>query len=94
MQTKHRRDQRRLIRTALGAGDRAGHEYYRSTGAMLTKRRIRWPMGRWGRWVSKNFALSEPRARLYRRVREMDGARPKPPLRRAVVPAGSARSRP
>lgn len=59
-----------LIQTKLAEGDRAGLEQYREAGEMLLEAREQVTAGRWGVWLSKNFALSRTTAFRYMKLAE------------------------
>jgi hypothetical protein len=57
-----------LIKDELEAGDHAGLEHYRRAGQMLVEAKDQMPWGNWGKWLSKNFALSDRTALRYMRL--------------------------
>ena len=57
-----------LIKDELESGDRAGLEHYRKAGEMLIEAKEQMPYGNWGRWLSKNFTLSQTTAKRYMRL--------------------------
>lgn len=56
-----------LIQTELEEGDQAGHEHYRRAGELLIEAKDQLEHGAFGKWLSKNFALSHSQANLYMR---------------------------
>jgi hypothetical protein len=54
-----------LIQRELQLGDSAGREHYRNAGDMLIESKGQVAYGGWGRWLSKNFELSQSTARRY-----------------------------
>lgn len=54
-----------LIQSELQMGNEAGHEHYRQAGEMLIEAKEQVPYGGWGRWLSKNFDLSQQTASRY-----------------------------
>lgn len=56
-----------LIQTELQRGNSAGQEHYRHAGEMLIEAKDQVGYGGWGRWLSKNFDLSQQHARVYMR---------------------------
>lgn len=56
-----------LIQHELIEGDEAGLQHYRRAGEMLMEAREQVPHGSWGRWLSKNFELSQNTALRYMR---------------------------
>lgn len=54
-----------LIQSELHAGNRAGAEHFRKAGEMLIEAKEQIARGGWGRWLTKNFALSDRTAREY-----------------------------
>jgi hypothetical protein len=54
-----------LIQTELGDATEAGLEHYRRAGEMLIEAKNQVAYGSWGRWLRKNFALSDKQARRY-----------------------------
>ena len=57
-----------LIKQELDAGNEVGLPHYRRAGEMLLEAKEQMPYGHWGRWLSKNFTLSQQTARHYMRV--------------------------
>ena len=57
-----------MIRDELAAGDEAGLEHYRRAGEMLNEAKGQVPKGSWGRWLTKNFELSQNTAIRYMRL--------------------------
>lgn len=57
-----------LIKDELEAGDYAGLEHYRRAGQMLAEAKDQMPYGGWGRWLTKNFTLSQTTAIRYMRL--------------------------
>lgn len=57
-----------LIQGELSAGHSAGMEHYRKAGEMLLEAKDQVAHGSWGRWLSKNFELSQSTARVYMRL--------------------------
>lgn len=57
-----------LIQSELGAANDAGLEHYRRAGEMLVEAKEQVTYGSWGRWLSKNFALSQNQAIRYMRL--------------------------
>jgi len=59
-----------LIQQDIACGERAGMEYYADAGDKLieAKESGQIAFGGWGRWLSKNFHLSDKQARLYMRA--------------------------
>jgi hypothetical protein len=56
-----------LIQSELQQGNVAGREHYTAAGRMLTESKGQVGYGNWGRWLSKNFELSQWTAGLYMR---------------------------
>jgi hypothetical protein len=56
-----------LIQAELQRGNQAGHEHYRRAGEMLIEAKEQVGYGGWGRWLTKNFDMSQQHARLYMR---------------------------
>jgi hypothetical protein len=56
-----------LIQSELQQGNAAGHEHYRRAGEMLIEAKDQLSYGQWGRWLAKNFDLSQDSARVYMR---------------------------
>lgn len=54
-----------LIQSELQQGNTAGHEHYRHAGEMLIEAKDQVGYGNWGRWLTKNFDLSQQTARVY-----------------------------
>jgi hypothetical protein len=54
-----------LIQSELQQGNSAGQEHYRLAGQMLIEAKDQIGYGGWGRWLTKNFDLSQQTARLY-----------------------------
>jgi hypothetical protein len=69
-----------LIQDELTAGTSAGLEHYRRAGEMLVEARDQVPFHGWGRWLSKNFELSDRTARAYMRLAQSATASPNAPL--------------
>jgi hypothetical protein len=64
-----------LIQGELQRGNAAGLEHYRMAGEMLIEAKDQIGYGGWGRWLAKNFDLSQPTAARYMRwARESDHA--------------------
>lgn len=62
-----------LIQGELQQGNEAGLEHYRRAGQMLIEAKDQIAYGGWGRWLTKNFDLSQVTARVYMRwAREHD----------------------
>lgn len=59
-----------LIQGELTAGTRAGIEHYRRAGEMLLEAREQVARFKWGKWLSKNFALDRSTAYEYMRLAE------------------------
>lgn len=59
-----------LIQQELSAGNRAGVEHYRRAGEMLLEAREQVAPFKWGKWLSKNFVLSQRTASDYMRLAE------------------------
>ena len=59
-----------LIQSELSAGNRAGIEHYRRAGEMLLEAREQVAAFKWGKWLSKNFALSRQSAYTYMKLAE------------------------
>lgn len=57
-----------LIKIELAEGDQAGLEHYRRAGEMLIEAKDQVAHGRWSRWLTENFELSQPTARRYMRL--------------------------
>lgn len=75
-----------LIQGELQMGNSAGQEHYRRAGEMLIEAKDQVGYGGWGRWLSKNFDLSQQTARVYMKwAREHDdfarGTREVPPAK-------------
>jgi hypothetical protein len=56
-----------MIQSELQQGNSAGHEHYRRAGEMLIEAKDQIGHGGWGRWLAKNFELSDRQAREYMR---------------------------
>jgi hypothetical protein len=56
-----------LIQSELQQGNAAGHEHYRRAGEMLIEAKDQIGYGQWGRWLAKNFDLSQQTAQRYMR---------------------------
>jgi hypothetical protein len=54
-----------MIQSELQQGDSAGRDHYRRAGDMLIEAKDQVAYGGWGRWLSKNFDLSDKTARTY-----------------------------
>jgi len=64
-----------LIQSELQQGNSAGHEHYMQAGQMLIEAKDQVGYGSWGRWLTKNFDLSQQTARAYMKwAREHDDA--------------------
>jgi hypothetical protein len=62
-----------MIQSELQQGNSAGHEHYRRAGDMLIEAKDQVGYGGWGRWLAKNFDLSQQTARVYMKwAREHD----------------------
>ncbi len=57
-----------LIQSELQQGNAAGQEHYRIAGDMLIEAKDQVGYGGWGRWLRKNFNLSDDTARNYMRL--------------------------
>jgi hypothetical protein len=57
-----------LIKDELSAADQAGLEHYRRAGEMLVEAKDQVAHGSWGRWLTKNFELSDRTAARYMRL--------------------------
>src|SRR5215471_5661737 len=57
-----------LIQADLANGDRAGMEYYADAGDKLLEAQKQVAYGRFGAWLSKNFALKRDMAYKYMRL--------------------------
>jgi hypothetical protein len=57
-----------MIQSELQQGNSAGHEHYVRAGEMLIEAKEQVGHGGWGRWLTKNFNLSQDTARLYMRL--------------------------
>lgn len=57
-----------LIQQELVTANEAGLEHYRRAGEMLVEAKEQVTYGSWGRWLSKNFELSQEQARRYMRL--------------------------
>ena len=57
-----------LIQDEITAGTSAGIEHYRRAGEMLVEAREQVAFHGWGRWLSKNFALSRSTAFYYMKL--------------------------
>jgi hypothetical protein len=60
-----------LIQGELQQGNDAGREHYRRAGEMLIEAKDQVGHGGWGRWLTKNFALSSVTAGAYMRWARM-----------------------
>jgi hypothetical protein len=56
-----------LIQSELQHGNSAGHEHYTRAGEMLIEAKKQVADGGWGRWLTKNFDLSQVTAQRYMR---------------------------
>jgi hypothetical protein len=56
-----------MIQSELQQGNAAGREHYRLAGEMLIEAKDQVGHGGWGRWLTKNFDLSQSTARVYMR---------------------------
>jgi hypothetical protein len=56
-----------MIQSELQQGNSASHEHYRRAGEMLIEAKDQIGHGGWGRWLAKNFELSDRQAREYMR---------------------------
>lgn len=54
-----------MIQSELQQGNSAGHEHYRRAGEMLIEAKEQVGYGGWGRWLTKNFDLSQQTASRY-----------------------------
>jgi hypothetical protein len=54
-----------MIQSELQQGNEAGQEHYQRAGQMLIEAKDQVSHGQWGPWLTKNFELSQPQARLY-----------------------------
>lgn len=59
-----------LIQDELQAGDSAGLAHFRHAGEMLLEARDQVAAFKWGKWLSKNFALSRMTAYRYMKLAE------------------------
>ena len=57
-----------LIQSELQQGNAAGQEHYRIAGQMLNEAKEQVGYGGWGRWLAKNFDLTDRTARQYMRM--------------------------
>jgi hypothetical protein len=57
-----------LIQNELITANEAGLEHYRRAGEMLVEAKEQVTYGSWGRWLSKNFELSQNQAIRYMRL--------------------------
>ena len=57
-----------LIQAELSAANDAGLEHYRRAGEMLVEAKEQVAYGAWGRWLTKNFELSDRTAMRYMRL--------------------------
>jgi Protein of unknown function (DUF3102) len=57
-----------MIQSELQQGNAAGQEHYRLAGEMLIEAKGQVGHGGWGRWLSKNFDLSDRQASRYMRL--------------------------
>jgi len=65
-----------LIQGELQQGNSAGQEHYMRAGQMLIEAKGQVAHGTWGRWLTKNFDLSDRQAQRYMRwAREQDEIR-------------------
>lgn len=64
-----------LIQADIERGNRAGIEYYADAGDKLIEAKEQVAYGHWGRWLSKNFELSDKQARIYMRVARLRSER-------------------
>jgi hypothetical protein len=66
-----------MIQSELQQGNAAGQEHYRIAGQMLIEAKDQVGYGGWGRWLTKNFDLSQDTAGRYMRwARAYDDIRP------------------
>lgn len=65
-----------LIQDELSAGNRAGLEHYRQAGELLLEAREQVAAFKWGKWLTKNFALSRGTAYTYMKLAERVRADP------------------
>jgi len=79
-----------LIQQELAAGNRAGLEHYRRAGEMLLEAREQVAPFKWGKWLTKNFALSRQTAYDYMRAAER--IRDEPDLVKRALQPPSLRS--
>jgi hypothetical protein len=56
-----------MIQSELQQGNSAGHEHYTRAGEMLIEAKDQVGHGGWGRWLTKNFELSQITAQRYMR---------------------------
>jgi hypothetical protein len=61
-----------MIQSELQMGNDAGHEHYRRAGELLIEAKEQVPYGGWGRWIKKNFDLSQWTANQYIRWAHQD----------------------
>jgi hypothetical protein len=54
-----------MIQAELQMGDTAGYEHFCTAGGLLVEAKGQVAHGQWGRWLSKNFELSDRTAQLY-----------------------------
>jgi hypothetical protein len=65
-----------MIQSELQQGNSAGLEHYRRAGQMLIEAKGQVAPGGWGRWLTKNFDMSNRTAQIYMRwAREYDQMR-------------------
>jgi hypothetical protein len=57
-----------LIKQSLASAFDAGLEHYRAAGEMLLEAKSQLRHGEWGKWLRKNFELSQESARCYMRL--------------------------
>lgn len=84
-----------LIQGEIAEGHSAGMEHYRRAGEMLLEAKDQVSYGSWGRWLSKNFELSQNTAKTYMRLaRDFDnGAVEAQPKSLREVTGGTIRDR-
>jgi hypothetical protein len=64
-----------MIQSELQQGDTAGRDHYRRAGEMLIEAKDQVGHGGWGRWLSKNFELSQSTAGVYMRLARLHNER-------------------
>jgi len=57
-----------LIQSEIQQGNSAGHEHYCRAGDMLIEAKDQLAYGAWGKWLSRNFDLTDRTARQYMRM--------------------------